>query len=50
MELPENPTENLRTPADRLSEVSALVWLLLGLAVVALFTALAFGLTDLLNS
>jgi hypothetical protein len=50
MEPPENPTRNLRTSADRVSEASPLVWLVLGLATVALYAALAFGLTDLLNS
>lgn len=45
MEPPENPTDNLRTTADRLSDVSPLVWLVLGLAAVAIFTVaiLEFG-------
>ncbi len=47
MEPPENPTANLRTTADRLSEVSPLVWLVLGVSVVIAFSVLAFLLAGL---
>ncbi len=45
MEPPENPSANLRTTADRLSDVSPLVWLVLGVSVVIVFSVLAFLLT-----
>ena len=49
MQPPENPPEDLRTPADRVADVSPLVWAILGLAAVAGFIAMAFALTDLMN-
>ncbi len=50
MEPPENPTDKLRTTADRLSDVSPLVWLILGVSVAVGFVMLAFLLTGLAGS
>ncbi len=39
---PENLPEDLRTTGDRLADVSPMVWALLGIAVMILFTTALF--------
>ena len=45
MNPPENPPEDLRTPGDRLADVSPLVWSVLGLFVVLVFIGLTLLVT-----
>jgi len=49
MEPSENPPEERNTAGDRLSDVSAGVWWLLGAVTVVMFIVLAFWLTDVMN-
>ena len=46
---PENPPKDQRTSADRLTDVSPLVWWILGLVTVVGFIALGFALSSSLN-
>ena len=46
---PENPPEDQRTTGDRLTDVTPLVWLILGLVTVIGFVALGVAMSVSLN-
>ena len=46
---PENAPEDQRTSADRLTDITPLVWWILGLVTVVGFIALGFALSSTLN-
>lgn len=39
---PENPSENKRTPADRLSDAPVVLWLILAVVLLLLFVAAVY--------